>query len=181
MRLTRWSSAGKSPTGRRISWIAALAAAAALGLPGPGGAVAAERAQVAVLFCFGTITMNVNPGPGGVVGNGNLTCDEPSGSRRTATIRISGSVGGGSGMVTETFTTDTITYSDGQVSTLDVGRRLEKLSGGTSGDAQGTGNGRVDSGQYAGAGENEQGSGTFRIGINGTAYTFGDFSLGLSQ
>ncbi|MEU7133251.1 hypothetical protein [Streptomyces sp. NPDC046261] len=125
--------------------------------------------------------MNVTPGPGGVTGNGNLTCDEPSGSRRTATIRISGSVGGGSGMVTETFTTDTISYSDGQASTLDVSRRLERLSTGTSGNAQSTGTGRVDSGQYDGAGENEQASGTFRTGTNGTTYTFGDFSLSLSQ
>ncbi|MEU5049337.1 hypothetical protein [Streptomyces sp. NPDC021096] len=152
------------------------------GLAGVGGAIAADRVQGAVLFCFGDITVNVNELSGGVSGSGSLTCDEPGGPRHSATIRMSGSVLSTSGLITETVTSDTITYDDGQVSDLGVNRRLEKLSSSTHGNARGAGSGRVSNGRFVNAVENEQASGTFATGIAGTTtYRFGDFSLGLSR
>ncbi|MCD9144967.1 hypothetical protein [Streptomyces albireticuli] len=149
---------------------------------GADPAVADGRAAATVLSCIGQIDMNVVDTPGGTAtGRGKLVCAEPGRPDLAAAIVISGSVTGGGARVTETRTSDTISFETGKESHLTMDRRFERSSDEIKGDAGSAGNGRVDSGEFAGAAARDKGVGSFVIGATGTTYSMDRLTLTLDR
>ncbi|UQI46289.1 hypothetical protein M1P56_19045 [Streptomyces sp. HU2014] len=177
------------PVSARRLIAGAVTVAGLLSLPltatGADPATADDRAFATVLHCVGQIDMQVVDVPGGrASGRGKLLCTEPGGQEQAAAIVMSGSVTGGGGSATGTRTSDTISFETGKKSHLTMDRTFMRLSGGTTGPAGSVGNGRVDSGEFAGAGARDEGAaqaGTFVIGATGTSYLMDRYTLTLGR
>ncbi|MFF4219319.1 hypothetical protein [Streptomyces nondiastaticus] len=149
---------------------------------GVGPAAADSPEYATVLRCSGQLDMEVVDVPGGrASGRGKLLCTEPGGPEQGADIIASGTVTGGGELVTETRTSDTITFETGKKSHLTMDRRFARASSGVSGPADSVGNGLADSGEFAGARTHDEGTGTFVTGVTGTTYSMDRLTLTLDR